>query len=389
MLTPAVEEQLVRRAHSQRKGVRARHNGTSSLPASSLRRRPAVRRQCRLMGCGASVVAPEAPKQLVLLGGGECGKTTIFKQITILHSSGFSDEKAMEWVPSIHRSLLRSMQVVSRRVRDSGKLEAMLPEDKERVTRVLEAADSATSTLTAALAADIKSLWENAAVQEVMHEADASGQHDGRDMRLDLDDNALFFLNKVEEIAKPGFRPSDEEILKVRDPTRTIETVDFQANKTKFRVIDVGGQRMERPKWNLTGEITAVIFVCALTEYNQVLREDVKQNRLKESINLFDIACNRRYPDKPIILFLNKLDLFEEQIKKVDLNVCFPAYKGGKDAKRALEFIRWKFTSIIKDKDKDIYIKETTATDPKNMEHILNSVYEIVLRQNLTQSGFG
>ena len=87
------------------------------------------------------------------------------------------------------------------------------------------------------------------------------------------------FLNKVEDIAKPGFTPSNEEILKVRDPTRTIETIDFQANKAKFRVIDVGGQRMERPKWNLTGEITAVIFVCALTEYNQVLREDVKQNR--------------------------------------------------------------------------------------------------------------
>ena len=83
----------------------------------------------------------------------------------------------------------------------------------------------------------------------------------------------------MEDIAKPGFTPSNEEILKVRDPTRTIETIDFQANKAKFRVIDVGGQRMERPKWNLTGEITAVIFVCALTEYNQVLREDVKQNR--------------------------------------------------------------------------------------------------------------
>ena len=134
------------------------------------------------------------------------------------------------------------------------------------------------------------------------------------------------------------------------------------------------------------------------------------QIRLKESINLFDIACNRRYPEKPIILFLNKKDLFEEQIKKVDLNVCFPTYKGarkdahiserphsqvidatatgGKDAKSALDFIRWKFKSMVKDKEKDIYIKETTATDPKNMEHILNSVYEIVLRQNLTQSGF-
>ena len=65
---------------------------------------------------------------------------------------------------------------------------------------------------------------------------------------------------------------STEDILKVRDPTRTIETLDFQYGKAKFRVIDVGGQRMERPKWNLTGEITAVIFVCALTEYNQVPR---------------------------------------------------------------------------------------------------------------------
>ena len=67
-------------------------------------------------------------------------------------------------------------------------------------------------------------------------------------------------------------RRSTEDILKVRDPTRTIETLDFQYGKAKFRVIDVGGQRMERPKWNLTGEITAVIFVCALTEYNQVYR---------------------------------------------------------------------------------------------------------------------
>ena len=245
------------------------------------------------------------------------------------------------------------------------------------------------------------------------------------------------FLGKVEEIAAPAFVPSNQEILRVRDPTRTIETMDFQANKARFRVIDVGGQRMERPKWNLTGEITAVIFVCALTEYNQVLREDVKQNRLKESLNLFDIACNRRYPDKPIILFLNKMDLFKEQIERVDLNVCFPAYKGaimdtsspphththsanlcqrvslaysqwrrlapvayagtppfltcpagGKNYKTALEFIRWKFKSIVKDKDKEIYIKETTATDPENMQHILNSVYEIVLRQNLANSGF-
>jgi len=341
------------------------------------------------MGCGASSANPEPPKQLVLLGGGECGKTTIFKQIQILHGTGFSDSASMEWVPAIHRSPLRSMKVLLTRLKESGKLDSMEPNDKDRVQRVMEAAENTATALTPSLASDIAMLWRHATIVEVLEDAESSTKDaNGKESRLDLDDNAVFFLNKVEDIAKPGFTPSNEEILKVRDPTRTIETIDFQANKAKFRVIDVGGQRMERPKWNLTGEITAVIFVCALTEYNQVLREDVKQNRLKESINLFDIACNRRYPEKPIILFLNKKDLFEEQIKKVDLNVCFPTYKGGKDAKSALDFIRWKFKSMVKDKEKDIYIKETTATDPKNMEHILNSVYEIVLRQNLTQSGF-
>jgi len=187
---------------------------------------------------------------------------------------------------------------------------------------------------------------------------------------------------------KPDFLPSTEDILKVRDPTRTIETLDFQYGKAKFRVIDVGGQRMERPKWNLTGEITAVIFVCALTEYNQVLREDIKQNRLKESLNLFDIACNRRYPDKPILLFLNKKDLFEKKIKETDLKVCFPTYKGGCDYDAALEYIKWKFMNVRKDKTKQIYVLETTATDTKNMEFIIKSMIDIVEKQNLAQSGF-
>jgi len=342
------------------------------------------------MGCGASAQNPEPARQLVLLGGGECGKTTIFKQIQILHGTGFADS-APQWLPAIRRSPVRSMKVLLMRLVElkeqqyKAGFEALEAEDKARMESV-EAAVAGTmsdTTLTPALAADIAALWKHPLIRECLQHSD-----DGTTNRLDLDDNAIFFLDRVEKMADPSFKPANEEILKVRDPTRTIETLDFQANKAKFRVIDVGGQRMERPKWNLTGEITAVIFVCSLIEYNQVLREDVKQNRLKESLNLFDIACNRRYPEKPIILFLNKIDLFTEQVQKVDLSVCFPTYKGGKDPAAALEFIKWKFQSICKDKNKKIFIKETTATDPENMAHILNSVYEIVLRENLAQSGF-
>ena len=43
------------------------------------------------------------------------------------------------------------------------------------------------------------------------------------------------FLKKVKELAEAGYKPTTDDILKVRDPTRTIETLDFQYGKAKFR----------------------------------------------------------------------------------------------------------------------------------------------------------
>jgi hypothetical protein len=40
------------------------------------------------------------------------------------------------------------------------------------------------------------------------------------------------------------------------------------------------------------------------------------------------IAKHRVMRHVPIILFLNKKDLFEKKIKEVDLATCFPEYKG-------------------------------------------------------------
>ena len=61
------------------------------------------------MGCGASTQA-SPPRQLVLLGGGECGKTTIFKQIQILHGTGFGDETRGDWISAIQSSPMRSIR---------------------------------------------------------------------------------------------------------------------------------------------------------------------------------------------------------------------------------------------------------------------------------------
>jgi len=53
------------------------------------------------------------------------------------------------------------------------------------------------------------------------------------------------------------------------------------------------------------------------------------QNRMQESLKLFDSICNNKwFTDTSIILFLNKKDLFEEKIRKSPLTVCFQEYTG-------------------------------------------------------------
>lgn len=53
------------------------------------------------------------------------------------------------------------------------------------------------------------------------------------------------------------------------------------------------------------------------------------QNRMHESLKLFDSICNNKwFNDTSIILFLNKKDIFENKITKSPLNICFPEYTG-------------------------------------------------------------
>ena len=60
-------------------------------------------------------------------------------------------------------------------------------------------------------------------------------------------------------------------------------------------MFDVGGQRDERRKWiQCFNDVTAIIFVTAMSGYNLTLREDATQNRLRESLDLFKNLWNNR-----------------------------------------------------------------------------------------------
>ncbi|CAK5074101.1 unnamed protein product [Meloidogyne enterolobii] len=116
----------------------------------------------------------------------------------------------------------------------------------------------------------------------------------------------------------------------LRITTTGIIEVKFEIKGVNFRVFDVGGQRSERKKWiHCFDDVHAIIFVVALSEYDQVLFEDTRTNRMIESLRLFRSVCNSRwFYNTAMILFLNKKDIFEEKIKTTSIQCLFKNYMG-------------------------------------------------------------
>ena len=54
-----------------------------------------------------------------------------------------------------------------------------------------------------------------------------------------------------------------------------------QFGEVHFRLVDVGGQRSERRKWiHCFEDVSSIIFIASLAEYNMRLVEDGAVNRL-------------------------------------------------------------------------------------------------------------
>jgi guanine nucleotide-binding protein G(o) subunit alpha len=80
-------------------------------------------------------------------------------------------------------------------------------------------------------------------------------------------------LDKLDEIGQPNYLPSTQDILRTRVKTTGIVEINFSFKDLNFRVFDVGGQRSERKKWiHCFEDVTAIIFIVGLSEYDQVSR---------------------------------------------------------------------------------------------------------------------
>ncbi|CCK73440.1 guanine nucleotide-binding protein subunit alpha NDAI_0G04550 [Naumovozyma dairenensis CBS 421] len=204
-----------------------------------------------------------------------------------------------------------------------------------------------------------------------------------------LEGSAAYYFDNIEKFAQSNYVCSDEDILKGRIKTTGITETEFHIGSSKFKVLDAGGQRSERKKWIHSFQgITAVLFVLAMSEYDQMLFEDERVNRMHESIMLFDTLLNSKwFRDTPFILFLNKIDIFDEKVKKMPIRKYFPDYQGRVgDSEAGIKYFEKIFLSLNRS-NKPIYVKRTCATDPQTMKFVLSAVTDLIIQQNLKKSG--
>lgn len=183
-----------------------------------------------------------------------------------------------------------------------------------------------------------------------------------------------------------NYFPSKQDILLARKATKGIVEHDFIIKKIPFKMVDVGGQRSQRQKWfQCFDGITSILFMVSSSEYDQVLMEDRRTNRLVESMNIFEtIVNNKLFFNVSIILFLNKMDLLVEKVKTVSIKKYFSDFKG--DPHRLEDVQRYLvqcFDRKRRNRSKPLFHHFTTAIDTENIRFVFHAVKDTILQENL------
>jgi guanine nucleotide-binding protein G(i) subunit alpha len=184
------------------------------------------------------------------------------------------------------------------------------------------------------------------------------------------------YFDSIERIAQPDYLPTDQDVLRSRVKTTGITETTFIIGDLTYRMFDVGGQRSERKKWiHCFENVTTILFLVAISEYDQLLFEDETVNRMQEALTLFDSICNSRWFVKTsIILFLNKIDRFKEKLPVSPMKNYFPDYEGGADYAAACDYILNRFVSLNQAEQKQIYTHFTCATDTTQIRFVMAAV---------------
>ncbi|KAK9164040.1 hypothetical protein Syun_004942 [Stephania yunnanensis] len=310
-------------------------------------------------------VKQQKRRKLLLVGYKGSGTSTIYKQAKLLYKAEpFSDEELQNFNVTIQKNSYQylSMLLELREHLEHEDLTEMAnrqsldqPDDnghglsifsispklkafsewllKIVVSGNLEAIFPAANSDYAPL---VKELWKDSAIQATFSRA--------RDLRL-LQGAAEYFLQRIVDISRSDYKPSETDILKTEGitssnglactdfsfPPSAVNNADTAEDQhdplLRYQLIRIhGGNLQENCKLlDMFEDVQLVIFCVALSDYDQFCNEGTGNatNKMLACRKLFEsVVTHPTFKKMNFHLILNKIDLLEEKIEHVPLNKC-------------------------------------------------------------------
>jgi len=317
--------------------------------------------------------------KILLLGAGDSGKSTLLKQMIIIHGEGFdNDDQRKIYKSVIFNNVIMGIKSLCN---ESKKFQAVSPANEKCVKMIEALTESA--AVNQKIADAVRTLWADPGIQETYRNRS----------KFQLGDSTKYFFERLDDISQDNYIPIDQDILCARASTTGIVEQRFIIEENVFQMFDVGGQRSERRKWiHCFEKVTAVLFVAAISAFDQTLFEDETTNRMVEALTLCKEIFNSEWFEKTtLILFLNKCDLFEDKLVNdgIQLRDFFKDFDQENEVGEAKMFIQTKFEACCDDVDRqeDIYCHFTQATDTEQMEFVFDATKDSIIKAGLARAG--
>ncbi|KAG2179983.1 hypothetical protein INT43_003770 [Umbelopsis isabellina] len=323
--------------------------------------------------------------KMLLLGAGESGKSTILKQMKLIHDGGYTTEERESFKEVIFSNTIQSMRVTLEAMEMMG-LQFQRSENYGYKLAVMDAPAQIDGTrLESQLADAIYSLWADPAIKQTVARAN----------EFQLNDSARYYFDSIERIGHHNYLPTDQDVLRSRVKTTGITETTFVIKNLTYRMFDVGGQRSERKKWiHCFENVTAIIFLIAISEYDQVLIEDetvVKSHARSSYAIRLNLSVQRETSTQSVRPLFPRL-----QSKYLSPLIAPPwrrvfdilsSDQGPDTYDAASEYILKRFVSLNQSSTKQVYTHFTCATDTQQIKFVMDAVNDIIVHNNLRDVG--
>ncbi|KAF9491609.1 heterotrimeric G-protein alpha subunit, GPA2-like protein [Pleurotus eryngii] len=332
----------------------------------------------------------EKQVKVLLLGSGDSGKSTILKQMRVIHHVPFSAQEIEIFRQLVFSNLTVGLKYVLDAMRD---MDLKVSEDNvphvELIEEPVDIRDGDPFPLN--YLEPLKSLWSDPNVQRAWERGNEAALPEKYVpclqtfvcWLLSFAVSLLYFFDSLDRLFDPDYQPTESDIIQCRARTTGITETTFQLKDHEMLMVDVGGQKSERRKWiHCFQDVTSILFLVSLSGYDQCLVEDKDANQMQDAMTIWDSICHSQwFKQTSIILFLNKNDLFQRKIPTSDIKNFFPDYEGEPgDVRAGRDYFKKRFARLAqkagRSKEREIYIHITTATDTAMLRVVMAAVEE-------------